>query len=91
MELLIEDAFVISGKGLVVTGRVLDGDIRTGDHLWLTGDGEPVSVTVRGIERLCFRGGDRDRAGVGTNAGLLIAGVEADAVVPGMRLADARP
>lgn len=90
MELLIEDVFVVTGRGLVVAGRVLGGDIRTGDRLWLSGDGEPVAVTVRRIERFCFRGGDPDRVEAGSNAGLLLDGVEAGAVRPGMRLTDVR-
>ncbi|QKJ85083.1 Selenocysteinyl-tRNA-specific translation factor [Paramixta manurensis] len=45
--LAIDRAFTINGAGLVVTGTALDGEVRVGDHLWLTGANR--AVRVRGI------------------------------------------
>lgn len=64
----------------LVTGQVASGTVTVGDALCL--DGTPVTVT--GIEVLREV---RERATVGETVGMLLAGVELDAIEVGMVLA----
>ncbi len=47
--LAIDRAFTLKGAGLVVTGSVFDGQINTGDALWLSPDNHPAHI--RSIHR----------------------------------------
>jgi elongation factor Tu len=50
----IEDAFEITARGTVVSGRIERGVVRVGDDLELTrANGSTRSVRVRGIELTC--------------------------------------
>ncbi|GAA1798886.1 hypothetical protein GCM10009682_20630 [Luedemannella flava] len=74
--MVVEDAFVAPGLGLIVTGRVADGPVRLGDRLWL-GDGTARhEVTVRDIRTsVCTRFGATGVVEPGRNAGLVLDGV----------------
>jgi translation elongation factor EF-Tu-like GTPase len=63
--MVVEDVFVIRGRGTVATGRVESGELRVGDVVRLN-DGE--SLKVDGIE--AFRK-ILDHAGPGDNIGVL--------------------
>jgi translation elongation factor EF-Tu-like GTPase len=70
----VEDVFVITGRGTVVTGRVEVGTVSVGDVLeWVHPDGTARSTTVSAIE--AFRK-KLDTAGVGEMIGLLLRDVE---------------
>jgi elongation factor Tu len=78
----IEDVFSITGRGTVVTGRVERGTIKVGDPVEIVGmQDEKQSSTVTGVEM--FRK-LLDRAEAGDNAGILLRGIEKEAVERGM-------
>ncbi|MBO4887484.1 MAG: SEL1-like repeat protein [Firmicutes bacterium] len=80
-----EDIFAITGKGIVVTGKVERGCVRIGDILEIVGLGsESRIVTVSGIQML------RDtvtEAKPGDNIGLLFHGLSRDDIQRGQVLA----
>ena len=81
----VEDVFSITGRGTVVTGRVERGAIKVGDPVELVGIREEKQAsTVTGVEM--FRK-LLDAAQAGDNAGILLRGIEKDAVERGMVLA----
>ena len=81
----VEDVFSITGRGTVVTGRVERGAIKVGDPVELVGIREDrQGSTVTGVEM--FRK-LLDAAQAGDNAGILLRGIEKDAVERGMVLA----
>jgi elongation factor Tu len=80
-----EDVFSISGRGTVVTGRVERGKIKVGEETSLVGLAPEVKKTVvTGIEM--FRK-LLDEGQAGDNLGLLLRGIEKDAVERGMVVA----
>ena len=79
----IEDVFTITGRGTVVTGRVERGIVRTGDELEIVGIKETSKTTCTGVEM--FRK-TLDEGRAGENCGVLIRGVERDAVERGQCL-----
>ena len=80
----IEDVFTISGRGTVVTGRIETGIVNTGDPLEIVGIKETSSTTCTGVEM--FRK-SLDEGRAGENCGILLRGVERDAVERGQVLA----
>ena len=80
----IEDVFAISGRGTVVTGRIETGVVNTGDPLEIVGIKETSSTTCTGVEM--FRK-SLDEGRAGENCGILLRGVERDAVERGQVLA----
>jgi len=80
----IEDVFTISGRGTVVTGRIETGVVNTGDPLEIVGVKETSSTTCTGVEM--FRK-SLDEGRAGENCGILLRGVERDAVERGQVLA----
>ena len=69
----IEDVFSITGRGVVVTGRIARGNISINDELEIVGmSGEVITTKVTGIES--FRK-LLDSAEAGDNVGLLINAV----------------
>ena len=80
----IEDVFTISGRGTVVTGRIETGVVNTGDPLEIVGIKETSSTTCTGVEM--FRK-SLDEGRAGENCGILLRGVERDAVERGQVLA----
>ena len=81
----IEDVFSITGRGTVATGRIERGVINTGDPVEIIGmmpKGEkPLTSVVTGVEM--FRK-ILDRGEAGDNAGLLLRGIEKEAIRRGM-------
>ncbi|HMQ48621.1 MAG TPA: elongation factor Tu [Saprospiraceae bacterium] len=81
----IEDVFSITGRGTVATGRIERGVINTGDKVQIIGmmadDAKPLDSTITGVEM--FRK-ILDRGEAGDNAGLLLRGIEKDAIRRGM-------
>ena len=81
----IEDVFTISGRGTVVTGRVERGKIKVGEEIEIVGLAPQTRKTVvTGIEM--FRK-TLDEGVAGDNVGLLLRGVEKEAVERGMVVA----
>ena len=78
----IEDVFSITGRGTVATGRIERGVINTGDAVDIIGMGaEGLSSTVTGVEM--FRK-ILDRGEAGDNVGILLRGIEKEAIRRGM-------
>ncbi|MCB9309581.1 MAG: elongation factor Tu [Lewinellaceae bacterium] len=81
----VEDVFSITGRGTVATGRIERGVINTGDPVEIIGmmkPGEkPLTSTVTGVEM--FRK-ILERGEAGDNAGLLLRGIEKEAIRRGM-------
>ncbi|MBS4056370.1 MAG: elongation factor Tu [Bacteroidetes bacterium] len=81
----IEDVFSITGRGTVATGRIETGIIHTGDAVDIIGMGaEKLKSVVTGVEM--FRK-ILDRGEAGDNAGLLLRGIDKDAIRRGMVIA----
>jgi elongation factor Tu len=79
----IEDVFTISGRGTVVTGRIETGIVNTGDPLEIVGIKDTSSTTCTGVEM--FRK-SLDEGRAGENCGVLLRGVEREAVERGQGL-----
>jgi translation elongation factor EF-Tu-like GTPase len=72
-KLRVEDVFSITGRGTVVTGRVLAGVVRVDDEVGVQRSGaEVLRTVVTGVEM--FRR-ITDQAAAGDNVGLLLRGV----------------
>ncbi|MEI6766465.1 MAG: elongation factor Tu [Bacteroidota bacterium] len=81
----IEDVFSITGRGTVATGRIEAGVINTSDPVEIIGLGaEKMKSVVTGVEM--FRK-ILDRGEAGDNAGLLLRGIDKDAIRRGMVIA----
>ena len=81
----IEDVFSITGRGTVATGRIERGVINTGDPVEIVGmmkEGEkPLTSVVTGVEM--FRK-ILTRGEAGDNAGILLRGIDKEAIKRGM-------
>ena len=78
----IEDVFTITGRGTVVTGRIERGMIKVGETVEIIGiREEKITTTVTGVEM--FRK-LLDSGQAGDNVGLLLRGVDKEAVERGM-------
>jgi len=83
----IEDVFSITGRGTVVTGRVEQGVVHTGEEVEIVGIRETQKTVVTGVEM--FRK-LLDEGQAGDNVGCLLRGVDKDAVERGQVLAHPR-
>src|SRR4029453_19129949 len=81
----IEDVFTITGRGTVVTGRVEQGQIKTGDEVEMVGIHDETSKTV--VTGLEMFNKILDFAQAGDNAGALLRGQTPREVEPGQVLA----
>jgi elongation factor Tu len=79
----IEDIFTIQGRGTVVTGKVDQGKVCIGDEVEIVGLKDTQKTTVTGVEM--FRK-EMDCGLAGDNCGVLIRGIDKDAVQRGMVL-----
>jgi selenocysteine-specific elongation factor len=71
IRLPIDRAFSPRGQGVVITGTLVRGTVRTGDELTLTPAGKPVRV-----RSLQVHGTAREAAAAGARTALQLAGVE---------------
>ena len=81
----IEDVFTISGRGTVVTGRIEQGKVNTGDEIEIVGIRDTQKKVVTGVEM--FRK-ILDEGQAGDNVGVLLRGTDRDEVERGQVLAD---
>jgi elongation factor Tu len=79
----VEDVFSITGRGTVATGRIERGIINSGEGVEILGMGaaENLKSVVTGVEM--FRK-ILDRGEAGDNVGLLLRGIEKEAIRRGM-------
>ncbi|PKP22009.1 MAG: elongation factor Tu [Bacteroidetes bacterium HGW-Bacteroidetes-20] len=81
----VEDVFSITGRGTVATGRIETGIINSGDPVEILGMGaEKLKSVVTGVEM--FRK-ILDRGEAGDNVGLLLRGIDKEAIRRGMVIA----
>jgi len=80
----IEDVFTITGRGTVVTGKVEQGKVHTGDEIEIIGIKDTSKTTCTGVEM--FRK-LLDEGQAGDNIGALLRGVDKDDVQRGQVLA----
>jgi elongation factor Tu len=80
----IEDVFSITGRGTVVTGRVEQGIVKTGDEVEIVGIKATKKTVVTGVEM--FRK-LLDEGQAGDNIGCLLRGVDKEEVERGQVLA----
>jgi len=79
----IEDIFSIQGRGTVVTGKVDRGTVCVGETVEIVGIKDTQTTTVTGVEM--FRK-EMECGQAGDNCGVLIRGIDKDAVQRGMVL-----
>ena len=79
----VEDVFSITGRGTVVTGRVEQGIVKTGETVEIVGIRNTTSTTVTGVEM--FRK-LLDEGRAGDNIGVLLRGTKKDEVERGQVL-----
>ncbi len=80
--MIVEDIFTITGRGIVVTGKIIKGTIRLDESLVIMETGKVIQV--KGIEM--FRK-TLDFATEGDNVGLLLGNVTRNEINSGNRLA----
>jgi elongation factor Tu len=80
----IEDVFTISGRGTVVTGRIEQGIVKTGEEIEIVGIRDTQKKVVTGVEM--FRK-ILDEGQAGDNVGVLLRGTDRDEVERGQVLA----
>jgi elongation factor Tu len=80
----IEDVFSITGRGTVVTGRIDQGVVKTGDEVEIVGIRDTRKTVVTGVEM--FRK-ILDEGRAGDNVGCLLRGIDKDEVERGQVLA----
>jgi len=80
----IEDVFSITGRGTVVTGRIEQGVVNTGDEVEIIGIRDTQKTTVTGVEM--FRK-DLGEGQAGDNVGVLLRGTKKEEVERGQVLA----
>ena len=81
----IEDVFTITGRGTVVTGRIEQGKIETGNDVEIIGIHPEITKTV--VTGLEMFNKTLDYAQAGDNAGALLRGVKREEVERGQVLA----
>ncbi|WOO40901.1 elongation factor Tu [Rubellicoccus peritrichatus] len=80
----VEDVFSITGRGTVATGRIERGIIKVGEEVEIVGLRDTQKTTVTGVEM--FRK-LLDQGQAGDNVGLLLRGIDKEAVERGQVLA----
>ena len=80
----VEDVFSITGRGTVATGRIERGLVKVSEEVEIVGMTDTQKTTVTGVEM--FRK-QLDQGMAGDNVGLLLRGIERDAIERGQVLA----
>jgi len=80
----VEDVFSIKGRGTVATGRIERGKVKIGDALEIVGFGDSKSTVATGIEQFQKT---LDEGIAGDNVGVLLRGIEKEAIERGQVLA----
>jgi elongation factor Tu len=80
----VEDVFSITGRGTVATGRIERGVVKVGEEIDIVGMGATKKTTVTGVEM--FRK-QLDQGMAGDNVGLLLRGIDKDAIERGQVIA----
>ena len=80
----IEDVFSIAGRGTVVTGRIEQGVVNSGDELEIVGIKETTKTTCTGVEMFHKT---LARGEAGDNLGALLRGVKREDILRGQVLA----
>lgn len=81
----VEDVFSIKGRGTVATGRIERGIVKMNDEIEILGLGkDPQKTTVTGVEMFHKQ---FDKAEAGMNVGLLLRGIDKEAIERGQVLA----
>ncbi len=80
----VEDIFSISGRGTVVTGRVDRGKVKVGEEIEIVGIRPTTKSVVTGVEMFKKL---LDEGVAGDNVGLLLRGIDKDAVERGQVIA----
>jgi elongation factor Tu len=80
----VEDVFSITGRGTVATGRIERGIVKVGEDIEIVGMGDTQKTTVTGVEM--FRK-QLDQGMAGDNVGILLRGIERDAIERGQVIA----
>ncbi|MCH9625351.1 MAG: Elongation factor Tu [Chlamydiales bacterium] len=79
----VEDVFSISGRGTVATGKVEKGVVKINDKLQMVGLGETRETVATGLEMFNKL---LDEAQAGENVGILLRGIDKNAIERGMVL-----
>ena len=80
----IEDVFSIEGRGTVVTGRIEQGVVKTGEKIEIVGLRPTTETTCTGVEMF---NKTLDRGEAGDNVGILLRGTKKEDVQRGQVLA----
>jgi elongation factor Tu len=80
----VADSFVVAGMGVVATGTIVRGSVKTGDAVELVGIGEPAQAKVLAIQ---IGLNTVDQADAGVEASLVLRGVDQDQVDRGRVIA----
>jgi elongation factor Tu len=80
----VEDVFSITGRGTVATGRIERGVVKVGEEIEIVGMGDTKKTIVTGVEM--FRK-QLDQGMAGDNVGILLRGVDKDAIERGQVIA----
>jgi len=80
----VEDAFSITGRGTVSTGRIERGTVKVGESVEIVGLGETRETIVTGIEMFQKT---LEEGLAGDNVGLLLRGIQKEDIERGMVLA----
>ena len=80
----VEDIFTISGRGTVVTGRIEQGQVNSGDEMEIVGIRPTVKRVVTGVEMFKKT---LDSGQAGDNVGLLLRGTDKEDVQRGQVVA----
>jgi elongation factor Tu len=81
----VEDVFSITGRGTVATGLVERGKLKTGATIEIIGLADTTTTTVTGLEMFQKT---LDETVAGDNVGVLLRGVQKDAIQRGMVIAE---
>ena len=80
----VEDVFSIEGRGTVVTGRIEQGIVKTGDEIEIVGISDTQKTTCTGVEMFQKT---LDEGQAGDNVGALLRGTKKEEVTRGQVLA----